>query len=144
VYFRKILLYGAEIWTCTKREIQAIEMEFLRAIMGKIKRDRIRNAHMREELRMEDVQNQTAINRLRWFGHVIRMNEHKMPKRVLQVKMSGKRHKVRPQTQWLHKVKRDIERRGFSWRIVEEVQEWTDRDSRKLLCKSQLTRMEMT
>jgi hypothetical protein len=38
--------------------------------MGKIKRDRIRNAHIREELRMEDVQNQIEGNRLRWFGHV--------------------------------------------------------------------------
>jgi hypothetical protein len=33
-------------------------MKFLRAIMGKTKRERIRNAHIREELRMEDTQNQ--------------------------------------------------------------------------------------
>jgi hypothetical protein len=38
VYFKKILLYGAESWTCTKREeskIQAMEMKFLRKIVGK-------------------------------------------------------------------------------------------------------------
>jgi hypothetical protein len=68
VYFKKILLYGAEMWTCTKREkrkIQAIEIKFLKAIMGKTKRDRIRNAHVTEELRMEDIQNQIEGNRLR-------------------------------------------------------------------------------
>jgi hypothetical protein len=31
MYFKKILLYGAETWTCTKREknkLQAVEMRF--------------------------------------------------------------------------------------------------------------------
>jgi hypothetical protein len=76
VYFKKILLCGVEIWTSTKREeskIQAIEMKFLRLIMGKTKRKRIRNANIREELRMEDIQNQIERNRLRWFRYVKRM-----------------------------------------------------------------------
>jgi hypothetical protein len=76
VYFKKILLYGAETWTCTKKEerkIQATEMKFLRAIMGKTMKDRIRNAHIREELRMEDIQKQIEGNRLRWLRHVKRM-----------------------------------------------------------------------
>jgi hypothetical protein len=37
VYFKKILLYGAETWTCTKKEerkIQAPKMKFFRSIMG--------------------------------------------------------------------------------------------------------------
>jgi hypothetical protein len=58
VYFKKILLYGAETWTCTKREeskIQATEIKFLTAIMGKTDRDRMRNTHVTEELRMEDI-----------------------------------------------------------------------------------------
>ena len=38
IYFNRILLYGAETWTTTKREdskIQAIEMKFLRAVLNK-------------------------------------------------------------------------------------------------------------
>jgi hypothetical protein len=49
MYFKKILIYGAKIWTCTKTEeskIQATELKFLIEIMGKTKRDRIRNAHI--------------------------------------------------------------------------------------------------
>jgi hypothetical protein len=36
-YFKKRLLYGNEIWTCTKRQeskLQAAEMKFLRATVG--------------------------------------------------------------------------------------------------------------
>jgi hypothetical protein len=39
-YFKKMLLYGVKTWTCTKREerkIQAADMKFLEAIMGKTK-----------------------------------------------------------------------------------------------------------
>jgi hypothetical protein len=38
VYFKKILLKGAESWTCTKKEegeIQAMEIQFLIGILGK-------------------------------------------------------------------------------------------------------------
>jgi hypothetical protein len=52
VSFKEIVLYGAETWTCTKREeskIQATEMKFLRAIMGKIKIDRESEMHISEK-----------------------------------------------------------------------------------------------
>jgi hypothetical protein len=56
--------------------IQATEFKFLRAITGKAKRERererIRKAHIREGLRMEDTQNQIERNRLMWFGRVKR------------------------------------------------------------------------
>jgi hypothetical protein len=55
VYFKKTVLYGVETWTWTERDeskIQTTEMKFLRAVMGKTKRNRIRNAYIKEELRM--------------------------------------------------------------------------------------------
>jgi hypothetical protein len=69
---------------------------------------------MREELRMEDIQNQTEGNRLRWFGHVKRMDKHKTTRRLLEMKMTGKRPRGKPQTWWLrpsqdrHRKKRMI------------------------------------
>jgi hypothetical protein len=59
--------------------------------MEKTKRDRIRNAHIREELRMGDIQNQIEGNRLRWFRHVRRREEYGMLRRLLEIKMTGKR-----------------------------------------------------
>jgi hypothetical protein len=46
-------------------------------------------------------------NRLRWFRHVRRMAKHRIPKRVLEMKISGKKPKGRPRTRWQDKVKRD-------------------------------------
>jgi hypothetical protein len=52
------MLHGAESWTCTKREeskIQAMEMKFLREIIGKTRRDRIRNDDIREQLKVDNI-----------------------------------------------------------------------------------------
>jgi hypothetical protein len=97
-----LLLYGAETWTCTKRQeskLQADEMKFLRRIVGKTRRqERIRNIYIRGELKMEEIQNQIEGSRLRWFGHVKRMDEHRIPNRLLRMKMSGRRPRGRPST----------------------------------------------
>jgi cobyrinic acid a,c-diamide synthase len=47
---------------------------------------------------MEDLQNQIERSRLRWFGHVKRMDEHRIPKRLLGMKMSGRSTRDRPHT----------------------------------------------
>jgi hypothetical protein len=49
-------------------------------------------------------------NRLRWFRRVKRMDEQRLPKRLLEMKMTGKIPRSRPRTQWSDKVKRETER----------------------------------
>jgi hypothetical protein len=112
VYCKKIILYVARTWICTKTQenkMQAIEMTFFRAIMGKAKRDKIRNVHITEKLRMQDIQKQIEKNTSRWYGHVKSMNEHRIPRTVLEMKMTGKRPKGRTRTWWLDQVKTDME-----------------------------------
>jgi hypothetical protein len=46
IYFKNILLCGAERWTYSKREeckLQAVEMKFLRGKVNSVRRDRGRN-----------------------------------------------------------------------------------------------------
>jgi hypothetical protein len=47
---------------------------------------------------MEEIQNQMERGRFRWSGYVKRMNEHRIPKRLLEMKMSGRRPRGRPCT----------------------------------------------
>jgi hypothetical protein len=62
-----------------------MEMKFLRAILNKTKKDRIRNTNIRLELGVVEIKND--IKKSRWFGHVMWVTEERIPKKMLHTKM---------------------------------------------------------
>ena len=56
-----------------------------------LKKDRIRNTNLRLELEVEEIMNDIQKRRLRWFGHVMRMREDRVPKKMLQKKKKNQR-----------------------------------------------------
>ena len=47
------------------------------------------------------------LNRLRWFGHVQRMEENRIPKKVLYTNLETTRLKGRPRNKWQDDVRED-------------------------------------
>jgi hypothetical protein len=55
--------------------------------------------------------------RIAWLGHVMRMDEKRTPKRVLEWKPIGNRIRERPRKRWIEDVEEDIQRMGIrGWR----------------------------
>ena len=51
---------------------------------------------------------------LRWFGHVERMYDHRMARRVLMAEVSGGRVRGRPRLEWMDGVKVALGNRGIT------------------------------
>ena len=51
-------------------------------------------------------------SRMRWAGHVVRMDVSKLAKREEVIKHQGRRKKGRPQLRWEDCVRRDMRRLG--------------------------------
>ena len=51
---------------------------------------------------------------LRWFWHVERMDDYRMPRRVLMAEVSGVRVRGRPRLGWMDDVKVSLGNRGMT------------------------------
>ena len=75
---RPVLLYGAECWTVRKKEEKILEktdMKMLRRIKGVTLRDKENSVDIRKELGVNRTQEKVREMRLRWYGHMQRMEE---------------------------------------------------------------------
>ena len=64
--------------------------------------------------------------RIRWFGHVMRKQDTRLPKKLFTLELTGRRPIRRPRTRWRDQVKQDLERRGLSWTDVTSKSLWND------------------
>ena len=109
-----ILTYGSETWTLKKEDenrLLVFEMMCLRKIGGFSRMDRIRNTTIRNSLDVkQNIIDQITLKRLRYYGHVMRMNPQRLPYISLNGRVQGNRPRGRPAKRWLDSVKSDVNR----------------------------------
>ena len=101
--FVPILTYDHESWVMTERmrsQVQASERRFLRRIEGVTLFNKVRSSEIRKSLNIEPLLLRIGRSQLRWFGHVSRMPQERLPKQALLVKANGRRSVGRPRTRW--------------------------------------------
>ena len=125
------LTYGSEVWkwnVAEQSKIRAVEMIYLRAAIGVTRMDRVRNDEVYERCGMAEglpgvncgVVNWVNRNALKWYGHVRRIPEERMAKKVYQSKVSGEPGRGRPPMTWECKVEQYLkERVGGGLRSLE-------------------------
>ena len=98
-----------------RRKVNVLEMKCLRSLVGVSRMDRVRNEEVRRRAGIERELASRADERvLRWFGHVERMDEYRMARRVLMAEVSGGRVRGRPRLEWMDGVKVALGNRGMT------------------------------
>ena len=91
-------------------------MKCVRSLVGMSQMDRVRNEEVRRRAGIErgicDYSGSESI--LRWFGHVERIDEYRMARRVLMGEVSGGRLRGRPRLGWRDGVKAVLGNRGMT------------------------------
>lgn len=139
-YYAPILTYASETWVMKKRQvsrIQACEMKFQRSRLGITRMDRVRNEKVREVLKEQPLQMTIEESRLRWYGHLKRMEDDRIPKVTHEMVMGGKRPRGRPRDRWIVGVKESVQKRGEEWDRVEREKWWENRRRWRGLCSKQ-------
>ena len=103
------LMYACETWTLKKTDIQRLnsfEMKCYRKVLGIRWNQFVRNERVRELVSRPKEIVETIIGRkMSLFGHICRMEEHRLIKTVMLGSAEGKRGKGRPRRKWLDDIK---------------------------------------
>ena len=115
-----IATYGCETWALRKADLtrlESFEMRCLRAIAGVHLLDRIRSENIRHSLNItRSIGQKITSRRMKWFGHVIRMPEHRLPHKAYNNDFNTARPPGRPPLRWKDQLRSDT---GLSLETIE-------------------------
>ena len=102
------LLYGCETWTLNKKQINCLE-KFHQTTLRKIARIRwfhkVTNYEVLSRCNIDSLQSMIDTARLRWTGHVVRMNNDRIPKALLYGRLATGKPKRGNHNTYLNNVK---------------------------------------
>ena len=116
------LLYGAEIWNVKAvhlKRLNAFHNRCVRCIMGvtcyQQWTERITSRQLSNEFGMEGtISDILCSNRLRWLGHVARMEDNRMPKQLLFEELQRTRPTHGPKIRWRDVARGDLLAAGIT------------------------------
>ena len=89
-----------------RRKVNVLQMKCLRSLVGVPRLDRVKNEEVRRRAGIErELASRIDQSVVRWFGHVERMDEYRMARRVMMAEESGGRVRERPRLGWMEGVK---------------------------------------
>ena len=84
----------------TQQLLRTIEMKTVRAIHGKMLRDKIRSDHLRHLSAIHDINKWTETRRREWDAHMGRMKDNRLAKIARDSRPQGVRSRGRPKKRW--------------------------------------------
>ena len=117
-------LNGSESWgmkVTERQKLNVFEMKCLRSMTGVSRLDRVRNEVVRARTGVRrELAARVDVNVLRWFGHVERMDNERLLKKVMNAKVDGRSARGRPRFGWMDGVKRALNDRRMDIREASE------------------------
>ena len=117
------LLYSAECWSLTERDearLDAFDMRCQRKILRITWSQHKTNEFIRSLTKKPQLTRTIRIRRLKWFGHLQRMDPKRIPKILYHWNpMHGHRRRGRPRTTWKEVIQRDLNFLELRWSVKE-------------------------
>ena len=119
-YIVPIYLYNSELWTLTKEmrnSIDSFQRRIIRTNVFRVKWPKImKNDEVYARSGMEPWSKTIDKRRLRWFGHVVRMDSNTPARKALTYAMQPyKRIPGRPLFIWISQMRDQLRGLGMSW-----------------------------
>jgi len=127
--------YGAEAWTL-KKEVEQVLLILERKIFRRIYGPKYENGEWKSQTNRKLEEMSKGKNIVKWIkgqrisrlGHLERVEEDRMPKKIFAQDLEGTRRRGRPRNRWKEKVERNLQMVGVRrWReLVADRKKWKD------------------
>jgi hypothetical protein len=113
-----------------ERALAVFERKILRKIYGPVKENELwrnrRNDELEAIIKEENIVGFIKCQRIRWLGHIERMQDTAIPKKMY-LKLYATRRRGRPKMRWLNDMSMDLRKMGLN--------EWKDRARNREACR---------
>jgi len=124
IWVRPVVTYGSESWTLSmeqERALAVFERKILRKIYEPVKENELWRIRRSDELEAiikgENVVRFIKCQRIRWLGHIEKMQDTAIPKKMYG-KLYATRRRGRPKMRWLDDVSMDLRKMGLTLRLL--------------------------
>ncbi|XP_044766437.1 uncharacterized protein LOC123322558 [Coccinella septempunctata] len=125
---KSVITYSSEVWSIkanTEKMLMATEMDFWRRSAGKSRMERVRNDRIREIMGVKgNIVDDIRTKQLIWFGHVQRMPDSRIPKKIFKWTPQGRRRRGRPRRSWREGVDKEKRDTGIGEELWRNRTEW--------------------
>ena len=87
-------------------------------------RDKVPSEELKSRLGLGSIENALRRGRLRWYGHVQRMDPDTWPRKVDKTIVTGNNPRGRPRKTWLQCIKKDLAVKGLDASLVQNRNAW--------------------
>jgi hypothetical protein len=109
--------------------INAVEMSFWRRCCGLTLEDNVKNDKIREIMETEvTMMDTTEAKQLKWYGHMKRMEQDRLPKKIYECTPIARKKRGRPRNTWKKKAKQAMDGRNL------REEDYMDRNRWRLRC----------
>ena len=132
---RPLVTYSSETWTLTAKDennLRIFERQTLRKIFGPVNIDNIwktrNNMEIDKLIEGADIVRFIKAQRIKWLGHIQRMDQARPTRKLLDWKPMGTRPIGRAQQRWQEDVREDLKKlKVKNWKeTVLDRRTWTD------------------
>jgi hypothetical protein len=132
---RPVVTYSSEIWTLTAKDdnnLRIIERHILRKISGPVNIDNIwrirNNMEIDELIESADIVRLIKAQRIKWLGHIQRMDQARPTRKLLDWKPMGTRPVGRPRQRWHEDVMEHLKKlKVKNWKeTAKDRRTWRD------------------
>jgi len=85
-------------------------------------KDKVSNERIRVQTQLEKIDLIMKERRLRWLGHVLQMDDNRLPRQSVHWDISSSKRKPgRPRKNWIETIQQDMKSIGMTWEVAQQL-----------------------